>query len=255
MIDRFMLTPFFLDQPAPGLATLAQPGWQLNDPQLSDGPAQRRMIALYRPLTDFTAKAIEHGQRPVSIAGDCCTTIGFLSGLQQAGLDPTLIWFDAHGDFNTWQTTPSGFLGGMPLAMLVGRGEQTMPQGVGLRPLTEKKVILTDGRDLDPGEREALQSSGITHLADVTDLLEFPLPDGPLYVHFDTDIVDPAEIPAMNYPSPGGPSAATVSRVFRHLAKSGRIQAVSLSSWNPDLDTDGRSREISMSLLAELLAS
>jgi arginase len=253
MTDRFMLTPFFIDRPAGGLAQLIQPGWQVNQPTLPDGQAQQRMIALYRPLAGFAAETIGQGQRPVSVAGDCCTTIGFLSGLQQAGLEPTLIWFDAHGDFNTWETTPSGFLGGMPLAMLVGRGEQTMPQGVGLRPLAEKRVILTDGRDLDPGEREALQASGVTHLPDVTDLLNFPLPDSPLYVHFDTDVVDPAEIPAMNYPAPGGPSVATVGRVFRHLASTGRIQAVSLSSWNPDLDADGQSREKSMRLLAELL--
>jgi arginase len=138
--------------------------------------------------------------------------------------------------------------------MLVGRGEQTVSQGVGLRPLAESRVILTDGRDLDPGERQALRASGVTHLPDVSDLLTYPLPDGPLYVHFDSDIVDPAEVPAMSYPAPGGPSVATVRRVFRHLAETGRVQAVSFSSWNPDLDQAGHSRTASMSLLADLLA-
>jgi arginase len=71
----------------------------------------------------------------VSIAGDCVATMGVLAGLHDAGITPTLIWFDAHGDFNTWETTPSGFLGGMPLAMIVGRGEQTMPHGWAGDPL------------------------------------------------------------------------------------------------------------------------
>ena len=253
MENHYLLTPYFLDESLPGLEGLAAPGWQMNRPQLSGSDKQTRMISLYRPLAALLANTLRQGQRPVSVAGDCCTTIGVLAGLQQAGVTPTLIWFDAHGDFNTWETTPSGFLGGMPLAMAVGLGEQTLPQGVGLRPLLPANVILTDGRDLDPGERTLVEQSGITHLPDVTALLDYPLPDGPLYVHFDTDIVDPAEVPAMNYPAPGGPSADTLRRVFRHLAATGRVTAVSLSAWNPDMDGDGRSRAISMSLLQELL--
>jgi arginase len=186
------------------------------------------------------------------VAGDCCTSLGVLAGLQRAGISPTLIWFDAHGDFNTWETTPSGFLGGMPLAMLVGRGEQTIVEGVGLKPLPEVQVILTDGRDLDPGERLALQSSEVTHLPGVEDLLDFPLPEGPLYVHFDTDIVDPSEAPAMNYPVAGGPSAETLRRVFRRLAESRQLAAVSLSAWNPALDGNGQSQSACMSLLKKL---
>jgi len=253
MRDQFVLTPFFLDEPLPGLAPLAAPGWIVNQTDLPPGAKQARMVRLYRPLATAVATAIHSGARPVSLAGDCCTTIGVLAGLRQAGLTPTLIWLDAHGDFNTWETTPSGFLGGMPLAMLVGRGEQTMPQGVGLAPLPEANVILSDGRDLDPGEREALAASRVTHLPDVAQLLDRPLPDGPLYVHFDTDVIDPAEAPAMNYPAPGGPSAAALRRVFAHLAGTGRVTAVSVSAWNPELDADGRTQAVVLDLLSALL--
>lgn len=253
MTDQFILTPYFLDTPVPGLEPLARPGWQINQLELEPGEKQARMVALHRPLAGLTAVALGAGARPVSLAGDCCTTIGVLAGLQQAGLAPTLIWFDAHGDFNTWETTPSGFLGGMPLAMAVGLGEQTLLDGAGLRPLSPHQVILTDGRDLDPGERVLVEQSGIAHLPDVCQLLDYPLPDGPLYVHFDTDIVNPAEMPAMNYPAPGGPSGETLREVFRHLAATGRVAAVSLSAWNPDLPNAHRSRELSLSLLAELL--
>lgn len=254
MTDQFILTPYFLDSPVPGLEPLARPGWQINQLELEPGEKQARMVTLHRPLAAMMAGAIGAGARPVSLAGDCCTTIGVLAGLQQAGLTPTLIWFDAHGDFNTWETTPSGFLGGMPLAMAVGLGEQTLLEGVGLRPLSPQQVILTDGRDLDPGERLLVEQSGIVHLPDVRQLLEHPLPDGPLYVHFDTDIVNPIEMPAMNYPAPGGPSGETLREVFRYLAATGRVAAVSFSAWNPDLPHAHRSRELSLSLLAELLA-
>ena len=253
MQNSVILTPFFLDDPVLELEFLVQPGWQINQPILPDGERQRRMIVLYEDLAALVAQTAVSGRRPVSIAGDCCTTIGVLAGLQRANIQPTLIWFDAHGDFNTWETTPSGFLGGMPLAMLVGRGEQTMPVGVRLVPLPESKVILTDGRDLDVGEREAVQRSDIIHLSDVTRLLTNDLPEGPLYVHFDTDILNPEAAPAMNYRAPGGPSAVVLQQVFERLSATGRVTAVSMSSWNPELDIDGRSQAVCMELLHTLL--
>lgn len=258
----FIVTPFFLDEYEEGLEALARPGWRVNRPTSPEREAaagktpasekQERMVALYRPLRDAVAEAVGEGKRPVSVAGDCCTSLAVLAGLQRAGLAPSLIWFDAHGDFNTWETTPSGFLGGMPLAMAVGRGEQTMVEGVGLTPLPEERVILTDARDLDPGEREAVAGSGVTHLGNVEALLEMELPAGPLYVHFDTDVLDPEEAPAMNYPAPGGPTAEVLRRVFRRLSDSGRVAAVSLSSWAVGLDEDGRSEGVCLGLLEEL---
>lgn len=253
MINRFILTPCYLDQPLPGLELLREPGWTLNHPRLPEGRPQARMAALYEPLVDLVAGCVRQGDRPVSVAGDCCTSLGVLAGLQRAGLEPALIWFDAHGDFNTWETTPSGFLGGMPLAMLVGRGEQSMVAALGLRPLPEKRVILVGARDLDAGEREALAGSQVTLLPEVSALLERELPAGPLWVHFDTDVVNPGASPAMNYPAPGGPKAEEVGRVFNHLAGTGRVAAVSLSSWIPALDNKGVSQRISMGLLDQLI--
>lgn len=253
MKSRFILTPYFLDEREPGLDDISGPQWYVNRLQLPPGSRQQRMATLYRPLTGFVATVAGGGNRPVSIAGDCCTAIGVLAGLQRAGISPTLIWLDAHGDFNTWETTPSGFLGGMPLAMLVGRGEQTIVEGVGLEPLPEAQVILSDARDLDPGEEEAVAAADIKHVTDVRMLLEQPLPAGPLYVHFDTDIINPAEAPAMNYPTAGGPSVETLRNLFHRLAHSGRVAAVSVSSWAPALDEDQRARQTVMALLQVLV--
>jgi arginase len=253
MSNRFIVTPFFLDQPSPELESLAQPDWIINKPALPDGDAQRRMLALYQPIADFVASTITSGNRPISIAGDCCSTIGVLAGLQRAGRNPVLIWFDAHGDFNTWETTPSGFLGGMPLAMLVGRGEQTLVNGLGLDPLPETQVILTDGRDLDPEEQRALAGSGVHHLTDIYSLLGHPLVAHSLYIHFDTDIIDPKEAPAMSYLAQGGSSVAELQTLFRSLTRTGQIIAVSMSTWNPRLDRDGHSQAVCMALLQALI--
>lgn len=253
MKSRYIVTPYFLDEVEADLVTLAKPGREVNQPFLPQGMKQERMAALYGPLRDSVAQALRDGDRAVSVAGDCCTTIGVLAGIQQAGVEPTLIWFDAHGDFNTWETSPSGFLGGMPLAMLVGRGEQSIVQGVGMEILPENRVILTDARDLDPGESEAVSSSAVRHVTDVAELLENPLPKGPVWVHFDVDVLNTQELPAVSYPALGGPSAELLRCVFERISATGQVVAVSLSSWNPDLDHDGRSRELSMELLDLLL--
>jgi arginase len=252
-MNRFILSPSFLDQAVPGLKSLAKSNWLINSPVLSEGSQQSRMSTIHQSLADIVAKAIASGKRPVSIAGDCCTAIGVLSGLQHAGINPSLIWFDAHGDFNTWETSPSGFLGGMPLAMIVGRGDQTLAAAVDLKPLPEDQAILTDGRDLDPAERAAVDQSAVVHLAQVADLLEYTLPAGPIYVHFDTDVVSLHESPAHNYPAAGGPPASVMQSVFNRLAQSGQVAAVSLSAWNPDLDKDKRSEDVSMALLHTLI--
>jgi len=260
--DRIVVTPFFLDRPVPRLAALADDDWGdnwiVNRPALALGgrggdETQARMSCLHRSLAEIVAETVARGRRPVSLCGDCCATIGVLAGLQRAGLDPTLIWFDAHGDFNTRETSPSGFLGGMPLAMLVGRGAQAMPRAVGLRPQSEDRVILSDARDLDPGERKALERSSVVHVADVARLRDMVPPEGPLYVHFDTDILTADEVPAQNYPVADGPSAELLGAVFERLAATGRVVAASLSSWNPDLDRDRASENTCLAVYRRLL--
>lgn len=220
--------PYFMGDPMPDFE-VPKPHESVTLP-LPDTEPRHRMGVLYRDLADRVATL----QQPVVYAGDCVSTIGVLAGLEQYGVYPTLLWFDAHGDFNTTETSPSGFLGGMPLAMLTGRGEQTIVEGAGLTPLPDERVILVDGRQLDPGEDDAVAASGIT-VTSVVDLAHSIPPDGPLYVHVDGDVVDPMEMPAMNYPVPGGPSLDVVRMAMIHLAATGRVVAFSVSSWNPEL--------------------
>ncbi|MFQ5706123.1 MAG: arginase family protein [bacterium] len=253
MKNQTILTPYFLDETMPELEALAKPDWRVNKASLPEARTQVRMSVLHQSLADLVAKSMAQGRRPVCIAGDCCSTLGVLAGLQRADLDPVMIWFDAHGDFNTWETTPSGFLGGMPLAMLVGRGEQSMVKAVGLTPFPETRVILTDARDLDPGERALLEESEVVHLPEVNEVFQQVLASNPLYIHFDTDVLNPEEAPAMNYRAPGGPTSLELREVFHYLAGTGHIVAVSMSTWNPKLDQDGQSQQVCMDLLGTLL--
>lgn len=220
--------PYFMGEAMPGFE-VPKPHETLT-PQLPGAEPQGRMAVLYRYLADTVAAAT----KPVAYAGDCVSTIGVLAGLERQSVYPTLVFFDAHGDFNTWETTPSDFIGGMPLAMLTGRGEQTIVAGAGLTPLPDTRVILVDGRDLDPGEDVAVAESGIAHTP-VGDLERIIPSAGPLYVHVDGDVVDPSEMPAMNFPAADGPSVSEVRAAMVKLADTGRVVAFSVSSWNPQL--------------------
>jgi arginase len=122
MKSTTILTPYFLDNPLAGLAALEEKGWILNQEPLPESMVVKRIAILHTALAKHVEGILGDGGLPVSIAGDCCTALGVYAGLVRAGINPTLIWFDAHGDFNTWETSPSGFLGGMPLAMLAGLG-------------------------------------------------------------------------------------------------------------------------------------
>ena len=253
MHNATLLTPFFLDQPLPGLTRFAPSGHVTNAPTLLSASQQVRLAKLNEPIARHVAATVASGHRAVSMAGDCCAAIGVAAGLQRAGERPILVWFDAHGDFNTPESTPSGFVGGMPLAMIVGRGDLALPDAVGLRPLPESDVILSDARDLDPGERLLIEASAVNHARSINEVTSLIPPDRPIHVHLDVDVIDPAEAPSMKYATPGGPRVAELCAVLAAIEATGRLVAVSLSAWDVDGDADGRTARASMRAFAALL--
>jgi arginase len=140
----------------------------------------------------------------------------------------------------------------MPLAMAAGRGEQTIVRAAGLRTVNADRIVLVDGRDLDPGEDRAVVESGIAHVS-VERLLAEPLPHGALYVHLDVDVVDPAEMPAVSYRAAGGPPATAVRNALTRLASSGRVAAFSVTLWEPGLPGADRSEAGTAALVRPLL--
>ncbi|MEM8860559.1 MAG: arginase family protein [Chloroflexota bacterium] len=254
MTVKHLLTPMYLDQWRKEYEETRLPNLTINRVSHAAGPdIQHRVIPTYQYITQFVADTIKAGGLPVTWNGDCCMSIPTLAGVQQAGIDPVLLWLDAHGDFNTWKTSPSGFLGGMPLAMIVGKGEQTIAKGVGLRPLPEERVYLTDARDLDPEEGALIASSRITHLHRLTKLLgEIKLPQRPIWVHFDIDVMRVEDCPATNYPTPGGPTIPEIKSLFTRIKNSGQLVAVSVSLWEPTHPEAQKSEE-TVKQLVELL--
>ena len=247
MPDRWIVTPSFFELPEPALLGIAPPKAALNPVTIPDRTAPS-MAALHAPIRRFTLSALKAGHRPISLAGDCCAALPVLAGLQAHGLSPTLVWLDAHADFNTPETSPSGFLGGMPLAMLSGRGPQWLSEANGLTPLADQRIILGDARDLDPLEREALNASGILHIP-LDALAAQPL-TGPVHLHLDTDILNATACAAFNYPVSGGPSAAGLAQAIKALEARADICAVSISGWIGALEEDRNAQRLFADMLA-----
>jgi arginase len=249
----YFFVPYWMGEFNPARAAMARHTWRLVTPLLPEAAPTARMGALCRTLAAEVAATRAAGNLPVVIAGDCTASIGVLAGLQQKTPDLTLVWYDAHGDFNTPETTPSGFIGGMPLAMLCGRGEQTIVTGAGATIHPEYQIILTDARDLDPGEKEAVAGSAMTHLPDVAGLVVLDLPDKPIYIHFDSDVLRLGDMAAVNYPAEGGSSLDTIEASLAHLAGTGQIAAISVTMWNPELDDEGSAEQVVMGLVERLV--
>lgn len=194
--------------------------------ELAPGGPWQRMATLYEQVATVVAAA---PAPPTVVSGDCTTSLGVLAGLQRAGHDVGVVWFDAHADFHTEQTTTSGYLGGMPLALAAAVGVPTLPAALGLRPVPVSRLLLVDARDTDPGERVLLDRYAV-RTRSVTELAEVDLPDGELYLHLDIDVCDPGDVPGLLYPVPGGPGLEQVLDAVRRVTGTGRVVAVGLAA-------------------------
>jgi arginase len=220
---RRILVPYHHAEPLPRMAD----AFAADDTVVvSKGPAGAMLERLYAGVGARVAASDE----PVVVAsGDCTTSLAVVAGLQLRGVEPGVIWLDAHGDFNTPRTTRSGYLGGMALALLVGRAGTSFAKTIGLHAVAEDACALVGVRDLDPAEREALESSAVRRITEIADLATAPLPAPPWYVHLDVDVIDPRELPALRFPAPGGPNANAVAAALRALEQRGTIVALGLA--------------------------
>jgi arginase len=258
MDNRWLVTPYNLDAPYPALARMARPGWGVSSgapsPNGDTDDQLTRMAAIHGPLVSDVARVATQGERPVCIVGDCCQPIAVVAGLQRASLEPMIVWFDAHGDFNTDETTISGYVAGMSIAMITGRGNQTLAEAAGLKKVPDTDIILADARDLDAKERELLEQSKVTRLTDFNELVDrVAASDRPFYVHFDVDVLDAAEAPAVQFPVAGGPSVETLLNTAARLHQTGRLVCASMNPWVLDKDTDGRTAAACWSIFNALV--
>jgi arginase len=231
--------PYHIEEYLPGL-DVPVPAQDVVTAELTGTTVWERLAALYDRVADAVADAARRGDRPVVVSGDCTTSLATVAGLQRAGVDAGIVWIDAHGDVQTLETTASGYLGGLPLRLLVGYRPELIADRLRLRPVPQRQVLLVGARDLDPPEADYLDSAQIRRCK-VAELGTADLPSGPLYAHVDLDVIDPAEVPGLRYPAPGGVTAAQLAAALHGLLGTGRVVAVGIAcTWYPGHDAAAR---------------
>jgi arginase len=212
------------------------------------------ILAICTQLCTAVEKALEKNRLPLVLGGDHSIAIGSIAGssghFARQNESIGLIWFDAHGDSNTPESTPSGNIHGMSLAVSLGQGDPELVNLGGRSPkVAARNTVLIGIRDLDPGEREVLKKSGVNvytmrdlderGMRDVVDEAIGLAADGTAGVHlsFDLDVVDPEDAPGTGTPVWGGITYREAHLAMELIADRAQIVAVDLVEVNPVLDT------------------
>lgn len=173
--------------------------------------------------------ALAAGRFALLVHGDCSIGMTTLPAVLRHHPDARVLWLDAHGDFNTPDTSPSGWLGGMGLAAACGRWDP----GLGQATVPAERVVLCGIRDLDEPERRLLERSSATVVGASLETLVFlrnRLDGAPVYVHLDPDVLDPSVFPA-EFPAGGGFSAEKLYDLLEAVADAGPVVGLEIASF------------------------
>jgi arginase len=233
------------------------------DPQLRYLPF---VIEAAERIRNAVISVFSDEQTPLILGGDHSLSIGTLAALAQVWKTPGVIWIDAHGDFNTPQTTPSGNIHGMALAVGTGRGApQLLEIFRSEKFIDPARVALIGVRSLDPGERMLLKESGVNvfTMADIDrrglqKILDEALgrvltESDALHISFDMDSIDPDVAPGVGTPVSGGLSYREAHLVMETVAESKLLRSLEVVEVNPILDEHNRTARLAVELIASAL--
>ena len=231
---------------------------------------ERPILACCTRLMEQVGASITAGRFPLVLGGDHSIAVGTVAGvagaLRERGERLGLIWFDAHGDMNTPETSPTGNIHGMPLAMLMGHGPEGFTGLGGFTPKVEPdNCVLIGVRCLDLREREMIRSSGMhvftmkevdrLGMAKVTDEAIRLAGKGTAGIHlsFDIDGLDPLVAPGVGTPVPGGINYREAHLMMELLADSERLTSLELVELNAVLDHRNGTAEVAVGLAQSAL--
>jgi arginase len=222
-----------------------------------------------RLLHDRAFEMAEAGGVPVFLGGDHSISMGTISGIARhcatAGRRLAVLWLDAHADFNTPETTPSGNLHGMALSMLAGEASLLGVLGDRpLHPLAPGDIQLFGSRSIDPGERQRLVAQGL----DVVDMRRIDergvsallaeriagwrARGVHLHVSFDVDFLDPEIAPGVDTTVPGGPTYREAQLCMEMIADTGALASLDVMELNPACDVRNKTAELAVDLVESL---
>lgn len=208
---------------------------------------------------------IADGSFPLVFGGDHSIAIGTLAGVAKHYQNLGVIWYDAHGDLNTEETSPSGNIHGMPLAVSLGWGDKTLTEIAGAGPkIKPENVVIIGARSLDEGERELIKKHGIKvytmHEIDrlgMTAVMEDAIrylqdkTDG-VHLSLDLDGLDPLDAPGVGTPVIGGISYRESHLAMEMLAEAGIITSAEFVEVNPILDERNKTATVAVALMGSL---
>jgi arginase len=229
---------------------------QLEDPFRNEVGAS---FSLNRSLNSAVRSALASGALPMVLTGSCLSAQGILAAARQP---VGVIWLDAHADFNTPETTVSGYLDGMALAVTSGRCFHALSHSVsGFEPIPDERLLLVGARALDPLEAELLSKSGVARIRPEN----FNQLPGALarlrsivsaaYLHVDLDVLDPSEGRANEYAEKDGLSLSQLISVAEQVSRQFELFAVSFAAYDPSFDGEGRIARVPSKVLDSLLRS
>jgi arginase len=224
------------------------------------------IVPMARRVAGAVATSVQGGRLPLVLGGDHSIALGSIRGAakhKKLGL----LWIDAHADFNTDETTPSGNIHGMPLAALCGLGDQRLVQlwDEAVPVVDPKNVVVLGARDLDAGEKKNLHEAGVTVLsleqidrtgmyAAVSQAIEqiSRNTDG-IYLSFDVDSLDPRHAPGVGTPVSGGLTYREAHLACEMVAETGKLAGMDMVEVNPILDVQNQTAHLAVVLILSAL--
>ncbi len=224
------------------------------------------VIRVSEELQNEVEKIQEEGSFPLLLGGDHSMSIGSIAGLSKRFQNLGVIWYDAHVDLNTADTSPSGNIHGMPLAVNLGMGHSSLTKIGGDHPkIKPENIVVIGARSIDEGERELIKKNGIKvytmHEIDrlgMTKVIEETIAylaertDG-VHLSLDLDGIDPTDAPGVGTPVIGGISYRESHLALEMLAESDLITSAEFVEVNPILDIKNKTGDVAVALITSLL--
>ncbi|MEM3852092.1 MAG: arginase [Methanomassiliicoccales archaeon] len=223
------------------------------------------VLKMCKVLADHVESTVRRKMFPLVLGGDQSVSIGTFGGLSASTCDRGIIWIDAHADFNTPDSTPSGNIHGMALSAILGYGHPRLSRFRGVTPKArEENTVIVGCRSIDKLEKDLLANSKVTvftmkeidklGMGRVIDEAIQTAKKGVRDVHvsFDIDVLDPREAPGTGTPVPGGITYREAHLVMEEICDAAIATSAELVEVNPILDTSNRSAELAVQLLESL---
>jgi arginase len=225
----------------------------------------RPIVRMAEDLAGTVDAIVARGEFPLVLGGDHSISLGSVTGVTRHR-SVGIVWLDAHGDYNVASTSPSGNIHGMVLSALTGRGDERLVNIGGRAPKVEPaNVALIGVRELDPGEKSLLLSSGVhvftMHEVDrrgLTNVVAEALEridsgvDG-IHLSLDLDVIDPTQAPGVGTPVMGGLSYREGHLAMELLAETGRVVSMDVVEVNPILDSHNETANLATSFILSAL--